>query len=119
MSTLYDKICKYLNNSGYTGEPIMTTPNPMGIPNGELGLLDETIVYWNIKGISQPTIEQLQDVQIQIEKENANTKIKQQIAELESKQARALRELALDIEGSRERLQSIDKQIQELRTQLQ
>lgn len=119
MSTLYDKICKYLNNNGHTNEPTITVPNPMGIPNGELGLLDEAIVYWNVDGIPQPTIEQLEALQPQIDIEQSNAEIKSQIEALEQSQLRALREMALEPNSfAQSKLAQIDSEIKELRTQI-
>ncbi|WP_334157927.1 hypothetical protein [Oryzomicrobium sp.] len=48
-----------------------------------------------------------------------NAPLLEQIAELEARQARPLRELALGIDGARERLLALDNQISALRGQLE
>lgn len=76
------------------------------------------IEYWNIIDKSQPTIEELEALQIEVEKQDNNNIIKQQILELETKQQRALREFILGIDGSEDRLRNIDNEIINLRNKL-
>lgn len=51
-------------------------------------------------------------------KETRTVELKREIESLELEQARPLRELALGMEGARERLEAIEAQIEILRTEL-
>lgn len=66
----------------------------------------------------QPTLQQLEAFQSQVEINEFNAKIFTQIQEIEAKQQRAIREFALGMDGSQERLQNIEAQITILRAQL-
>lgn len=78
------------------------------------------IEYWNITDKPQPTIDELLALKPQFEKQKDNDNIKSQIAEIESKQSRALREMIVSPnDDSKQLLLDIDKQIQSLRTQIQ
>ena len=78
----------------------------------------DTIYYWNIPDISQPTIGELEALQPQIEAEEQNSLIKKQIADIEQKQDRALRDFAIGIDGAQARLLNIENEIQALRIKL-
>ena len=74
---------------------------------------------WNIIDKPQPTIAELEAIQPQVEAQENNSRIKAQIQDIEiNKQPRAIREVALDIDGAIERLFSINSEISELRGQL-
>ena len=74
--------------------------------------------FWDIADKPQPTIEQLEALQPQLDIIENNENVKAQITELEAKQPRALREFALGYEGAQSRLQNIEAQISQLRAML-
>lgn len=75
---------------------------------------------WNIKDKSQPTIDELFALNLEFKKQKSNDNIKSQITEIESKQSRALREMIVSPNnGAKQRLLDTDKQIQDLRLQIQ
>ena len=76
------------------------------------------IAFWNITDKPQPTIEQLEALQPQLDIIENNENVKAQITELEAKQPRALREFALGYEDAQSRLQNIEAQISQLRAML-
>lgn len=104
------KTIKYFLGRDFSNDEVVIVNHSDG--NGD------TIYYWNIPDTLQPTIGELEALQPQIEAEEQNSLIKKQIADIEQKQDRALRDFAIGIDGAQARLLNIENEIQALRIKL-